>query len=316
MTYEDLLADIAADDERIVVMTAENRAAIRNIPRLLGDRFIDVGIAEQTMVGAAAGLALRGRIPIAHALASFLTLRAFEFVRTDLGIGNLPVKLVGGVPGLLSEANGPTHQAIEDVALMRGIPTMKVFAPADIDELLAGLPTVINDPSPWYIRFNTVPAVIEHTGEFAIGRAEIIDDGPHGGRVNVTILVYGFLFGEAIGARDILQRQGVSTRVVNLRCVKPIDVDAIVAAAMQSDLLVTLEDHFLIGGLYSILGELSLSHRFTTPVLPIGFRDRWFRPGLLADVLRHERMTAADIAAAVAHELASVVNIEAEGSRN
>src|SRR5436305_13855158 len=127
MTYEELLEEIAAEDERLVVMTAENRAAIRNLPSKLGNRFIDVGICEQTMVGAAAGLALRGRTPVAHALATFITLRAFEFIRSDVGIGNLPVKLVGGVPGFLSDANGPTHQAVEDIALMRGIPNMQVF---------------------------------------------------------------------------------------------------------------------------------------------------------------------------------------------
>src|SRR5215467_4668113 len=124
MTYEETLEKICAVNENVVVMTAENRAAIRNLPPKLGPRFIDVGIAEQTMIGAAAGLALRGRIPVVHALATFLTLRAFEFVRTDVGIGHLPVKLVGGVPGFLSEANGPTHQAIDDIAVMRAIPGM------------------------------------------------------------------------------------------------------------------------------------------------------------------------------------------------
>jgi transketolase len=104
--YENTLLDLMAVDERIIVMTAENRAAIRNLPNLVGERFIDTGITEQTMIGAAAGLALRGRIPVVHALATFLTLRAFEFVRSDVGIGNLPVKLVGGVPGFLSDGSG------------------------------------------------------------------------------------------------------------------------------------------------------------------------------------------------------------------
>src|SRR5579864_5499571 len=116
MTYEELLIQLAMEEERIVVMTAENRALVRNAPKALGARFIDTGITEQTMIGMAAGLALRGRIPIVHALAPFLTMRAFEFIRTDVGIARLPVKLVGAVPGFLSEANGPTHQAIEDVA--------------------------------------------------------------------------------------------------------------------------------------------------------------------------------------------------------
>ena len=115
MNYEQKLKELALADERIIVMTAENRAALRSMPAALRDRFIDTGITEQCMIGAAAGLALRGRHVVAHALAAFLTLRSFEFIRTDLGIGNLPVKLVGAVPGFLSDGNGPTHQAIEDI---------------------------------------------------------------------------------------------------------------------------------------------------------------------------------------------------------
>src|SRR5262245_55001762 len=125
MTYEDQLLSLAGADENVIVMTAENRAAIRNVPTVLGPRFIDVGICEQTLIGMAAGLALRGRIPVVHALAAFLTMRAFEFIRTDVGLGNLPVKMIGGVPGFLSEANGPTHQSLEDIALMRAIPNLQ-----------------------------------------------------------------------------------------------------------------------------------------------------------------------------------------------
>src|ERR1700754_69681 len=122
MSYEELLTETALADERFIVMTAENRALVRNIPGKLGNRFIDTGITEQTMIGAAAGLALRGRVPVVHALASFLTMRAFEFVRTDAGIPNLPVKLSSFIPGFLSDGNGPTHQAVEDISIMRGIP--------------------------------------------------------------------------------------------------------------------------------------------------------------------------------------------------
>ncbi|HWX43506.1 MAG TPA: hypothetical protein VN345_20360 [Blastocatellia bacterium] len=107
VTYEEEIAYLASLNDDLIVLTAENRASIRNLPLVLGKRFIDVGICEQTLVGTAAGLALRGRTPIAHALAAFLILRAFEFVRTDVGIAGLPVKLVGGAPGFLSEANGP-----------------------------------------------------------------------------------------------------------------------------------------------------------------------------------------------------------------
>ncbi|WP_198175191.1 hypothetical protein [Spirosoma telluris] len=148
MTYEELLTQTALADERVIVMTAENRALVRNMPANLGSRFIDTGITEQCMIGAAAGLALRGRIPVVHALAAFLSMRAYEFIRTDLGIGNLPVKLSSFVPGFLSDGNGPTHQAIEDVSLMRGIPHMQVFCPADEQDLLLMLPTIWASPAP------------------------------------------------------------------------------------------------------------------------------------------------------------------------
>src|SRR6201995_1181745 len=162
MTYAELLTATALEDERIVVMTAENRALVRNAPAVLGARFIDTGITEQTMGGMAAGLALRGRIPIVHALAPFLTMRAFEFIRTDVGIGHLPVKLSGYIPGFLSDGNGPTHQAIEDVAIMRGIPEMEVYCPADEDDLVKMLPAVWALPAPAYVRINHKQGGYEH----------------------------------------------------------------------------------------------------------------------------------------------------------
>lgn len=189
MNYEDILKEMALADERYIVMTAENRVAVRNLPPLLGPRFIDTGITEQAMIGMAAGLALRGRIPVTHALAAFLTMRAFEFIRTDVGIANLPVKLVGGVPGFLSDGNGPTHQAIEDIALMRGIPNMHIFCPADEADMVIGLRQVLSSPNPTYIRYNSLPAVIEHQDTFALGQAESVSEG-----TDVTLIVYGMLF--------------------------------------------------------------------------------------------------------------------------
>src|SRR4051812_9872472 len=193
MSYENTLKELALADDRIVVMTAENRAAIRGLPSVLNERFIDTGITEQTMIGAAAGLALRGRTPVAHALATFLTLRAFEFIRTDVGIANLPVKLVGAVPGFLSDGNGPTHQAIEDVSLMRGIPNMTVYCPADRAELVACLPPFVESRSPAYLRFCAHEPVTDHPEPFAPGKAEIFGTG-----TDVAILTYGFLLREAL----------------------------------------------------------------------------------------------------------------------
>ena len=294
MNYEDILYELLQEDDRFVVMTAENRAAIRNLPEKINGRFIDTGITEQAMMGMAAGLALRGRIPVTHALACFLTMRAFEFVRTDVGIGNLPVKLVGGVPGFLSDGNGPTHQAVEDVALMRGIPHMGVFCPADEQDMLLGLRAVLLDERPFYIRFNNLPPVIEHNAHFEIGKAEQVSDGE-----DVTILVYGMLFAEAVAAQKLLEEAGVSVRLLNMRTVKPIDELAILHAARETDLLVTIEDHFRTGGLFSIVSEVLVSNGQCAPVLPIALPDRWFTPAMLPDVLQHEGFTGAQIAAQI-----------------
>lgn len=297
-TYETILLDLAQNDERFVVMTAENRAVIRNLPNILTDRFIDTGITEQTMIGAAAGLALRGRIPVVHALATFLTLRAFEFVRTDVGIGNLPVKLVGGVPGFLSDGNGPTHQAIEDVSLMRGIPHMQVFCPADEQDMLIGLRQILTSPNPTYIRLNTLKPVVDHDRDFQIGRAEMVADGS-----DVTILVYGMLFAQAVEARQILEDEGISVRLLNMRMPKPVDEEAILRAARETDLLVTVEDHFLTGGLFSIVSETLVRHGESANVLPLALDERWFKPALLPRVIEYEGFTGPQIAAAIKERL-------------
>lgn len=295
--YENTLLDLMAADERLIVMTAENRAAIRNLPKLVGDRFIDTGITEQTMIGAAAGLALRGRIPVVHSLATFLTLRAFEFVRSDVGIGNLPVKLVGGVPGFLSDGNGPTHQAIEDVALMRGIPPMHVFCPADETDLVLGLPQILASPAPVYIRHNGLKPVIEHA-DFEYGRAELVAGGH-----DVTILVYGMLLAQAWEARRVLEAEGISVRLLNMRMLKPIDETAILSAATETNLLVTVEDHFLTGGLFSIVSETLVRHQTRAEVLPLALADRWFKPALLPDVLEYEGFTGPQIAGHIRERL-------------
>jgi transketolase len=286
-----------------VVITAENRAAIRNLPPKIGARFIDVGISEMTMIGLAAGMALRGRIPLVHALSTFLTLRAFEFIRTDVGIPSLPVKIVGGVPGFLSEANGPTHQAIEDIALMRGIPNMGIFAPADGKELIAGLPSIIESNQPFYIRYNACEPVVEHHEAFAIGRAEMFGSG-----TDVSILTYGFLLGEAMKAAELLEAEGISTRVVNLRTVSPVDHDTVMAAVNETELVVTFEDHFKTGGLHSILAEMLLEARQTANVLPIALDGRWFTPALLADVLETEGYTGRQVADRIIKERGRVAN--------
>jgi len=296
MTYEELLIHMALQDDRIVVMTAENRALVKNIPAALGNRFIDTGITEQTMVGMAAGLALRGRIPIIHALTPFLTMRAFEFIRTDIGIAGLPVKLSGYIPGFLSDGNGPTHQSIEDISLMRGIPGMQVFAPADEDDLVKMIPLVWQSKYPSYIRVNHKKGSYSHAS-YEEGKAEIISEGK-----DITLLVYGFLFDNTLKAKVLLEETGLSVGLVNMRCLKPVDEDAIVNAAHQSSMLVAVEDHLSTGGLYSIIAEVLLKRRISLPVLPVSLEERWFKPGLLNNVLESEGFTPEKIAQKIAKE--------------
>ncbi|HEY8930035.1 MAG TPA: transketolase C-terminal domain-containing protein [Mucilaginibacter sp.] len=290
MSYEELLTELSINDERFIVMTAENRALIRKLPQLLVNRFVDTGITEQTMIGAAAGLALRGRIPVVHALASFLSMRAFEFVRTDAGIPSLPVKMSAFIPGLLSDANGPTHQAIEDVSIMRGIPNVTVFAPADEDDMVKMMPEIWGSPKPAYTRINTRQTSYVHE-PFQIGKAEVISEG-----TDVTILTYGLLFEQALVAVEILKNEGVSVGLINMRSLKPVDEEAILKAAGTTKLVVTLEDHFLTGGLYTIVAEVLLKNRQTANVLPFALNEKWFKPALLPAVIEHEGFSGKQVA--------------------
>jgi glutamate-1-semialdehyde aminotransferase/transketolase C-terminal domain/subunit len=289
--YERTLLELAERDPAVVVMTAENRAALRSLPAALGPRFLDVGVAEQALVGMAAGLALCGRKPIIHALAAFLTMRAYEFIRTDIGIAHLPVKLVGGVPGLLSEANGPTHQAIEDLAIMRGIPGMKVFCPADTDELAAALPALLADPAPCYIRYPAGPATFAHPLPGQPDRAERFGDG-----ADVAILTFGPLVQQALEASERLRAEGIAARVVNVRMIKPLDEPALLAAALETRLVVTVEDHLETGGLYAAVCELLVRAGVATPVHAVALAERWFKPALLPDLLAREGFGAAQLA--------------------
>jgi len=289
MNYEELLLNLINNDKRFFVLTSENRSMMRNLPPMFKDNFMDCGIAEQTMIGIASGLALRGRIPIAHALATFLTMRPFEFIRSNIGIQNLPVKLVGSVSGFLSDGNGPTHQALEDISLMRGIPNMNVFCPADEDDMMKCLPKIYADPSPYYIRFNAMKPIIEHK-EFELGKAEVFGEGK-----DIALFVYGFLFNETFKAKEILEKKGFAIRLINLRTLKPIDEESILNVVAECKLIVTIEDHFITGGLYSILAEVLLKNKNTTNVLPIALMDKWFKPALLNDVLEYEGFTCEKI---------------------
>jgi transketolase len=290
MNYEEILKDLALSDERFIVMTAENRIAIRNLQEPLGNRYIDTGISEQSLIGIASGLALRGRIPVVHALAPFLTMRAYEFIRTNIGLQNLPVKLVGSIPGFLSDGNGPTHQAVEDISLMRGIPNMNIFCPADNDDMNRCIKKVLLSEKPFYIRYNTSNPIIEHNDNFEIGKAEIFGEG------GIVILTYGFIFNEAYKSALLLTSKGYSVKIINLRTVKPIDEETIIGSLKKAKLVITVEDHFASGGLSSIIAEIALSNGISVNHLGINLGEHWFKPCLMNNLLDYEGFTAQKIA--------------------
>jgi transketolase len=291
MSYEDLLIQLALSDSRIVVLTAENRVAIKHLPQILGERFIDVGICEQTLIGTAAGLALRGRIPVVHALAAFLVMRALEFIRTDVALPALPVKMVGYVPGLLSEGNGPTHQAVEDIALLRALPRLQIFCPADEEELLMALPVIIESPEPCYIRYNESPPAVEHRSDFRLGCAEILREGR-----DIAILTYGILLGQAYRAALLLEQQGLSVRLVNLRMLCPLDEGTMVQAVKETRMVVTLEDHINTGGLASILADIIMRRCLRTQVLPVALAHHGFIAAPFGRLLAYEGFAADQLA--------------------
>ncbi|MBN1654470.1 MAG: hypothetical protein JXA30_11930, partial [Deltaproteobacteria bacterium] len=296
-SYHEVLIDLASANEALVVMTAENRIHLGELPEILGPRFIDLGICEQTLVGAAAGLALRGRRPFVHALAAFLTMRAFEFIRTDIGLANLPVTLVGFVPGILSEANGPTHQAIEDIALMRLVPNMQIVCPANIEELALCIPAVFATRRPCYLRFNETQAAYPAGKPFVLGRAEVRGDGD-----DVALLSYGVMVAEAEKARVILKNQGIGVRLVNLRSLVPIDQEALLEAMCATRFTVTLQDHAGESGLFEIVLSLISRFQLDINVLPLGFGKRGFIPAAMDLALEHEGLSAERIANAIRQE--------------
>ncbi len=300
MNYEQFLLDYIPQNPEFIVLTAENRAAIRNLPNILKENFVDTGITEQSLVGISAGLALRGRKPIAHALAAFLTMRAFEFIRTDLGYGNLPVKAVGSFAGFLSEANGPTHQAIEDIGLMGMIPNMQVFAPADEDDMIKMLPKILTSKSPAYIRYNNLPNNISHS-DFDIGVAEVFGRGD-----DVALLTYGTMFNEILKVKEYLGTKGINCIVANFRTLKPIDTYIISELANKSKLLVTIEDHFINSGLYSIVSKYLFENKILADVLPIGLNERWFKPLMLQDILKYEKFDYLSISHQIINKLGDI----------
>lgn len=268
--YVATLADLAQRDHRIVgvVNDSVGSSKLDAFKKAFPDRLINVGIAEQDMVGVAAGLANGGRIPFVSAASCFLTARALEQIKADVAYSNRNVKLCGMSPGLAYGELGPTHQSIEDIAWLRAIDNMIVVVPADPIETAAALRWAATTESPVFIRVSRmpVPEIHDESYEFTPGKARTIRDGD-----DVTIISNGTVLWRSLAAAEILATEGISARVVSMPTVKPLDTDAVVAAARETKGIVTAEEATTAGGLGGAVAETVVAHHPTrVTILGIG----------------------------------------------
>jgi transketolase len=239
------------------------------------DRFLEMGIAEQNMMGVAAGLAAMGFVPWLSSFAVFLTSRTLDQLRMTVAQPNLNVKLGAGYAGIMTSKTGKTHQEVEDVAVMRALPNMKVIAPADGPELRSAMHAMMEDSSPTYLRLtrDPTPVIFDESHTFEIGKAYVVRDGG-----DLTIMSYGPQTVRALEAAELLAAEGVSAHVLHVPTIKPLDEEAVIAAAEKTGLVLTTEDHNRIGGLGGAVAEL-LSQRRPTRMRIHGWNDTYGESG-------------------------------------
>ena len=258
------------------------------------ERFFNVGIAEQSLVDVAVGLAYSGKIPFANTFAFLFATRALEMVRTHLCYGEANVKLMAAYAGLSDSFDGPTHHAITDIAIMRALPNMTVVVPADPVALAALLPQVAAWQGAVYFRLNRneVPVIYDASHAPAIGKAHVARQGR-----DVTIIANGLMVSRSLEAAEVLAGEGIDARVLDMHTVKPLDVDAVVAAAQETGAIVTAEEHSIVGGLGGAVCEV-VAERCPVPVKRVGLADRFAETGPYAALLDRYGMAVADVLAA------------------
>ena len=293
--YGQALADLGAVNPNVIVLDADLAAATKTgvFKKAFPDRHIDVGIAEGNMMSIAAGLAAAGKTVFASSFAMFAAGRAFEQVRNSIGYPHLNVKIGATHGGISVGEDGATHQCCEDLALMRTIPGMVVINPADGIESKKAVFAAAEWDGPVYLRFGrlALPMVTDEDTPFVIGKANLLRDGK-----DVTIIATGLMVSEALVAAEALTAEGISARVLNMATIKPIDKDAILAAAADTGCIVTAEEHSVIGGLGSAVAEV-VCEGTPVPVLRVGVEDVFGRSGPAAEVLKLYGLTADNIVA-------------------
>jgi transketolase len=270
--YGRTLVELGRENPDIVVLEADLGKSTMScyFEEAFPDRFFEMGIAEANMTSFAAGLSLTGKIPFTNSFAVFAAGRAFDQIRQGICIPALNVRIVGSSSGLSDFGDGSTHQAIEDVAIMRALPNMTVLVPADGNETRAMTQALVAYRGPVYLRItrNDLPDVMPEDEPFVAGKPHCVRHGD-----DVAVFACGPMVGRALDAADALEKEGISLRVVNISSMKPVDAHAIRAFAGEVRGIVTAEEHSLIGGLSSLIRDVL--HGITVPIQSIGIQDRF-----------------------------------------
>jgi transketolase len=271
--FADQITKLAREDERVVLLSGDiGNKLFDNFKKVDERRFYNCGVAEANMMGVAAGMALSGLRPVVYTITPFTTTRCFEQIRVDACYHKAPVIIVGTGSGLSYAELGPTHHSLEDMAILRTLPGMRVMAPCDATELRLALGAALKEDGPVYIRIGKKgePAIHPQPPELCIGKAIVVRKGS-----DVALLAAGTIMSEALAAADLLQAQGVSAEVVSFHTIKPLDVAYLAAAGKRFKLLATVEEHGLIGGLGSAVAEWRAAVHQDTRLMCFGTPDEF-----------------------------------------
>ena len=294
--YGKALAKLAETREDVVVIDADLAGSTKTseFRKVAPDRFVEAGIAEQDMIGVAAGLAASGKTVFASTFAVFATGRCWEQIRLGCAYPKLNVKIVSTHCGISVGADGASHQALEDISIMRSLPNMTVVSPADAYEAYAATLALADCKGPCYMRLGraAVPVLFDEDVEFEIGRARRMRSGS-----DVSLIGTGQMVSLCLDAADMLESEGISADVINMSTIKPLGGTAVMESVSKTGCAVTAEEHSVIGGLGSAVTEL-LSENMPAPVVRIGTRDTFGESGDPDQLFRKYGLTAEDIAAA------------------
>ncbi|SHI55023.1 transketolase family protein [Desulfofundulus thermosubterraneus] len=295
--YGKALVELGRENPDVVVLDADLAKSTKTIEfaKHFPERFFDMGIAEQNMMGTAAGLAAAGKIPFCSTFAIFATGRAFEIIRNSVAYSRLNVKIAASHAGITVGEDGGSHQSVEDIALMRSLPNMTVLVPADAVETRAAVRAAAQIQGPVYIRLGRpgVPVLHEDDFHFEPGRAVTMREGN-----DATIIATGIMVAAALEAAGMLEQEGIRVRVVNMHTIKPLDEEAVIAAARETGVIVTAEEHSVIGGLGGAVAEAVCAHH-PVPVCRVGVPDVFGESGKPGELLEKYGLTAAHLAAKV-----------------